>query len=164
MSKLLDAIAKGWTLADGVDGANANAIHHFEELVTQHPKEPLVHYELASIYDYSGKEAEAIPHYEHAIAMGLSEPHLQRAILQLGSSLRNVEQYDQAIDVLRDGCKRFPNHEPLQIFLALVLHSAGHAEGAVITLLELALTNINSPEMELYHGAMRRYTDALKEA
>ena len=51
-------------------------------------------YELGSEHEAAGREAEAIPHYERAREVGLDDELTPQALLQLGSSLRNVARVD----------------------------------------------------------------------
>ena len=83
------------------------------------------HLEQAFAYDREGFEAEAIPHYEQAIAAGLDDEHLAKAMLGLGSSLRNVDRVEESVRVLQDAVARFPDHHALPVFLAFSLWSAG---------------------------------------
>jgi tetratricopeptide (TPR) repeat protein len=79
----------------------------------------------AFAYDRDGCEAEAIPHYERAIAAGLPDELLAKAMLGLGSSLRNVDRTDESIRVLEEAVARFPDDRALAVFLAFSLWSAG---------------------------------------
>lgn len=69
-------------------------------LVAERPDEARAEYELASAHDFAGEEAEAIGHYERAIARGLDDARRPQAVIQLASSLRNVDRADEAIAVL----------------------------------------------------------------
>jgi tetratricopeptide (TPR) repeat protein len=53
-------------------------------------------YERGGRHDSAGREDEAIPLYEQALAAGLSGELRARCLLQLGSSLRNVGRVDEA--------------------------------------------------------------------
>ena len=79
----------------------------------------------AFAYDRDGYEAEAIPHYERAIAAGLPDELLAKAMLGLGSSLRNVDRTDESIRVLEEAVARFSDDQALPVFLAFSLWSAG---------------------------------------
>jgi tetratricopeptide (TPR) repeat protein len=92
--------------------------------------------EQASEYDRQGLEAEAIPHYEQAIAAGLPDEQLAEAMLGLGSSLRNVSRNDEAVRMLEDAVRRFPDHQALPIFLAFSLWTAGRCGEALALLAE----------------------------
>jgi tetratricopeptide (TPR) repeat protein len=45
------------------------------------------HYELAVFHDNNSREAEAIPHYEQALQLGLDQPTRVQALAWLASSL-----------------------------------------------------------------------------
>lgn len=111
--------------------------------------------EQAFGYDREGHEAEAIPHYERAIAAGLSGEQLEKALLGLGSSLRNVNRLEESVAVLEDACRRFPDHQALPVFLALSLWSAGR-QGEALALLARRLG-----EGSGYERAIREYADAI---
>jgi tetratricopeptide (TPR) repeat protein len=92
--------------------------------------------ERAFAYDRDGYESEAIPHYERAIAAGLPDALLAKAMLGLGSSLRNVDRNDESVRVLEDAVRRFPEHEALPVFLAFSLWTAGRRAEAFSLLAE----------------------------
>ena len=111
--------------------------------------------EQAFAYDREGFEAEAIPHYEQAIAAGLSGEDLEKALLGLGSSLRNVDRVEESVSVLEDACRRFPDHQALPVFLAFSLWSAGRGGEA------LALLARRLGEGSGYERAIREYADEI---
>ena len=92
--------------------------------------------EQAFAYDREGHEAEAIPHYERAIAAGLPDELLAKAMLGLGSSLRNVGRAGEAVRVLEDAVRRFPDHQGLPVFLAFSEWTAGRRAEAFALLAE----------------------------
>jgi tetratricopeptide (TPR) repeat protein len=93
-------------------------------------------YERGGEHDSAGREEQAIPLYEEALAAGLCGELRARCLLQLGSSLRNVGRVDEAVTLLREARHEFPDFRPLRAFLALALHSAGHDRDALRELLE----------------------------
>jgi tetratricopeptide (TPR) repeat protein len=93
-------------------------------------------YERAGEHDSAGREDEAIPLYEQALAAGLPGELRARCLLQLGSSLRNVDRVEEAVALLADARREFPDFRPLRAFLALALHSAGRDRDALRELLE----------------------------
>ena len=92
--------------------------------------------EQAAAHDRAGREAEAIPHYERAIAAGLPDDLLPGAMLGLGSSLRNVDRVPESVAILEDACRRFPDDRALSVFLAFSLWSAGRRGEALALLAE----------------------------
>jgi uncharacterized protein (DUF952 family)/Tfp pilus assembly protein PilF len=142
------------------DETAQQAIAYLQQLTAHYPDNALVQFEMGGAYDFAGYEAEAIPHYEQAIALGLPEAVLPRVAVQLGSSLRNIGKYAEAVSVLRDASQKFPEHRSLRVFLALALHSAGNSQAALVELLDMV---INTPDvLEAYQRSLRYYTDELR--
>jgi tetratricopeptide (TPR) repeat protein len=105
-------------------------------------------YEIGGEHDSAGREEEAIPHYE-------------RALLQLGSSLRNVGRNDEAIELFDDAVARFPDHAALRLFRAFSLATAGRDREALVDVLDLARTRIDAPEIDRYRRSLDNYTREL---
>jgi tetratricopeptide (TPR) repeat protein len=93
----------------------------------------------ACAHDRAGREAESIPCYEEALALGLGEPQRPMALLGLGSSLRNVRRHREAVEVLAGAAADYPDHAGLRFFLALALRSAGRERDAFRTLGRIVL-------------------------
>jgi tetratricopeptide (TPR) repeat protein len=115
-------------------------------------------YERAAAHDRAGREAEAIPEYEEALRLGLPEEVERRARLGLGSSLRNLERYDDAVAVLEDACARFPDDDALRAFRALALASADRCRQALGDVLLLVAERV---ELGGYERALREYAEEL---
>ena len=118
-------------------------------------------YELGGARDSAGREEQAIPHYERALALGLREDLVPGALLQLGSSLRNVGRNDEALALFDDAVARFPDHAALRLFRAFALATAGRDREALVDVLELARTRIDAPEIDRYRRSLENYTRAL---
>jgi tetratricopeptide (TPR) repeat protein len=118
-------------------------------------------YERACDCDRRGLEAEAIPHYEEALRLGLAGEHVPSALLGLGSSLRNVGRAADAVALLTDACARFPDHAALALFRALALASAGRCEQALGETIRLAAARIDAEEVRRYRRALDEYADEL---
>ena len=118
-------------------------------------------YELGGEHDSAGREEQAIPHYERALALGLREDLVPGALLQLGSSLRNAGRNDEALALFDDAVARFPDHAALRLFRAFALATAGRDREALVDVLELARTRIEAPEIERYRRSLENYTRAL---
>jgi hypothetical protein len=109
-------------------------------------------------FDREGYEAEAIPHYERAISAGLEDEQLQKAMLGLGSSLRNVDRVDDSVRVLEDAVQRFPDHQALPVFLAFSLWSARRRAEA------LALLARRLGEGSGYERAIGEYAEDIERS
>ena len=128
---------------DAIIGArHGGQVDHVLDLLgkldTRFPNVAEIAYQLAWTCDVLGRERDALPHYERAIALGLPPNELAGALIGLGSTLRTLGQPARAVEVLRSGRAQFPDHREFEVFLALALHDLGqHAEA-----LQLALTTL----------------------
>lgn len=118
--------------------------------------DPVALYEWASVHDFVGKEADAIPLYRRALEGGLSGGRRSQALIQLGSSLRIVGDPEGAIEVLAPVAENSVTGNASQAFLALALHDAGRYDEA----LKVAL-NALAPTLPLYARVVRSYADQL---
>lgn len=118
-------------------------------------------YEIGGEHDSAGREAEAIPHYERALELGLCDDLVPGALLQLGSSLRNVGRNDEAIALFDDAVARYPEHAALRLFRAFALATAGRDREALVDVLDLARTRIDAPEIDRYRRSLENYTREL---
>ncbi len=126
-----------------------------QKLDTRFPNVPEIAYQLAWTSDILGREAEAVPHYERAIALGLAPNELAGALLGLGSTLRHTGALTRSAEVLRSGRTQFPDNREFDVFLALTLHALGqHDEATKLLLLTLADTS-EDPGITTYQRAIR---------
>lgn len=132
-----------------------------QKLDGRYPNVPEIAYQLAWTCDVLGREAEAVPHYERAIALGLAPNELAGALLGLGSTLRQTGQLVRSAEVLRSGHAQFPDNREFDVFLALTLHAIGqHAEATRLLLLALADTS-EDPGITAYQRAIRFHAQRL---
>lgn len=115
-------------------------------------------YRQACACDAQGLEAEAIPHYERALAAGLAPEDRRGALLGLGSSLRNVGRHPEAVQVLTAAVAEFPGYPALACFRALAEHTAGRPAAALATLLDVALAHV---DLDGYGRALAGYRQEL---
>jgi len=91
--------------------------------------------------DAAGREGEAVPHYERALAGLLPADERRDALLGLGSTFRALGRYDEALAKLEEGRCEFPGHRAYEPFLALTLYNLGrHAEAVELLVTALAET------------------------
>ena len=137
-------VERFWATADDADPERVLA--EVRALVARRPAgDAAAAFELASGFDFVGREAEAIPGYEAAIAAGLDEPRRSSAVIQLASSLRIVGEPVRALAVLDGDAVGGPVVASLapaaSAFRALVLHDLGrHDEALAVALTALAPT------------------------
>lgn len=118
--------------------------------------DPAALFERASVEDFLGEEAAAIPLYRAALDAGLSGGKRTEAQIQLASSLRNVGDASGAMAVLRHIDDADPLAPAAHAFLALALHDDDKPTPALRTALgELA------PHLPAYRRAVSAYASDL---
>jgi len=155
MDNFDDLVARGWADAD-VDDPQPT-VKHFRALLDERPESADAMFAYASALDFAGLEPDAAPEYERAFAAGLSGENLRQGLIQYGSTLRNLNRFDEAVSALRKADAQFPGNASVAAFLPLALTSAGRANEAVANLLTLALDRIDAAELQRYSRALKAY-------
>lgn len=151
----LEQVRHAWESAD--PSRPEPTVTTFADLFERHPDDPRAAFEYASAFDFAGREAEAAPLYERALAGGL-EPDIERqATIQYASTLRNLGRAGEAVEILRTASRRFPHDAAVTAFLALALSSNGNHPAAVRELLELVLDRVDDPSLRQYARPLRAY-------
>lgn len=107
-----------------------------------HPDDVEAWFRYGGGLDSIGEEAAAMVAYDRAFAQGierLDAADQPRIYVQAGSTLRNLERFDEARALLEEGRRRFPEVRVLAVFLALVEVSAGRDRRAIDLLFEVIL-------------------------
>lgn len=125
------------------------------DVLAEHPDDPHVLYEVGGAYDTAGEEETAAGYYERALEAGLDGDTLRRCLLQYGSTLRNLERFDESVAVLDRARALFPASESIRVWHALSLHAAGRSDAAVAELMEVAADGIRTPDLQRYEAAIR---------
>jgi tetratricopeptide (TPR) repeat protein len=133
------------------------------ELLSEHPDHPLVLFEVGGSYDVMGEESRAIPFYRRALDAGLSGDDRQECLVCLGSSLRVVGEFEEAVETLEEAVEEFPSRHSGRVFLALAYYSNDQPEEAVRTLLDVLLQTTTDEEILAYADALDYYKDNLDE-
>lgn len=155
-----EAIEQAWASADRNNPEpTVEAICRISEL---YPGNPRVLFEYACALGFAGHKAQAATVYEEAFAAGLGGDIGLRALLQYGSTLRNLGRFDESVAVLLEAAQRYPDDDAVTPFLALALVGAGRADIAVARLLTFVLDRVNSPTLQRYEGNLRYYADELQ--
>lgn len=153
-----ERIAAFWDRAD--DERPQRMLDDMRALVEERDADdPDALFEWASVHDFLGREREAVPLYRRALDLGLSGDRLPQAIIQLGSSLRNIGEPAAAVDLLQGAPTSAITGDARQAFLALALHDCGdHAAALHVALEALA------PTLPMYGRAVSRYAAELTES
>lgn len=120
----------------------------------------IANFERACAFDSTGHPDLAVPLYEQALDKGLTGERRRRAVIQLASSIRNLDRPDDSIELLskeRDVCSDHLD-DAVQAFLALALADVGREREALsIALIALA------PHLPRYQRSLANYARALVE-
>ena len=141
---------------------DAQRISLMEALAQTAPHPALGSFDLGGAHDSGGQEAEADVHYAAATRAGLDAVDPARAaqmVVQHASTLRNLGRLDEAITMLRDAPEHPATGAAPRVFLALALHSAGHADEALRVAIEAV-----EPTLPRYHRSVKAYAAALTES
>ena len=146
--ELKAAIARGY---EQRDRANMGpTVAYFEELLAQHPGNPVLTYEVAGAYDTAGREQEARQRYEEALRLGLSGEVRRQCLCQYGSTLRWLGEYDTSLEVLDRARREFPDSDAVRVFRALTLNDAGRADASVGELLAIITRHADVTDLGRY--------------
>lgn len=133
------------------------------QLAAEFPKNPVVQYRTACVYDFLGQEHDAIPYYLAAIENDLPDPDLRPAYLGLGSTYRTLGQYAESKQILLEGLSHFPNANEMKMFLAMTLYNLGENHEAVSSLLKLILDTTSDEAIINYEHVIRFYADDMNK-
>ncbi|WP_375389699.1 tetratricopeptide repeat protein [uncultured Amnibacterium sp.] len=140
----------------------APTIAAFAALSAAHPDEAVLVHEHAGAYDTAGEEALAAPLYEQALEMGLEGEARRRCLVQYGSTLRNLERFDDSLAVLDGAAAEFPDSVSVAVFRALTLQKAGRSDAAVGALVGV-LADALPGDLSEYPAAVRGNGEFLVE-
>ena len=122
--------------------------------------DPVAAFERACAFDSTGHSDKAVPLYRAALAGGISGIRRRRSVIQLASSLRNVGQAQEAVDLLTAE-RQQPSDElddAVSAILALALTSVGREREAV----SIAVAAL-APHLPRYQRSMANYARLLRE-
>ena len=150
-------IAQLWAMTD-----DAARIAAAERLVSEHPSDERLVFELAGAYDAAGDPARAIGLYRSALAAGLREPYRHRAQIQAASTLRNLGDHDGALRLLDDVDVTHPGNVAAAAFRALTLADAGRSGDAVADLVDALVDRAADEDAVAYRRSLKRYAAQLR--
>ncbi|HEY8993639.1 MAG TPA: tetratricopeptide repeat protein [Lacunisphaera sp.] len=151
---------------DAIVGARAHGqlkevLPRLQQLDARHPNVAEIAYQLAWTCDVLGREADALPYYEKAVALGLPDNELAGALLGLGSTLRHLGQFERSASVLRSAQLQFPDNREFDAFLALTLHADGKTGEALRLALNALCDTSEDQGIRAYQRAIRHAVSKL---
>ncbi|WP_391122764.1 tetratricopeptide repeat protein [Psychrobacillus sp. L3] len=133
------------------------------KLVKVSPADATIHYQCAWSYDLLGEESKAVPYYEKAIELGLSQNELERALLGLGSTYRTLGEYEKSKQVFLKGIELFPSNKAIQVFYSMTLYNLKQYQCAMDLLLKCLIETTKDDEILSYQKVILFYADKLND-
>jgi hypothetical protein len=157
-----ERVAAAWATLDDYDedhAADFRAV--IDALAAEQPADSSVAaFERACAWDSTGHSDKAVPLYREALKRGLSGYRGRRTRIQLSSSLRNIGQPDEGVELLTPELDASSDEldDALRATLALCLADLGRErEGLALVLGALA------PHLPRYQRSMANYARLLVE-
>ena len=139
--------------------APSGFLNEMTTLVSELPADSAIGlFELACANDSTGNESQAAPLYKKALDNGLTGLRRRRANIQLASTIRNLGEPLQSVEILRKelNCPSDELDDAVKAFLSLALIDAGREKEAAA----IALTTI-APHLVRYQKSLRNYANKI---
>jgi hypothetical protein len=152
-------VAAAWASID--DLSETDFVNLIAELAAElAPNDAIGLFERAGSFDSTGRSDLAVPLYREALRIGLTGVRRRRAVIQLASSLRNLDQAEESVAILTDEVDAASDDldDAVKAVLALSLADTGRErEGLSVALTALA------PHLSRYQRSMANYARLLIE-
>ena len=132
-----------------------DALREFEAELVLNPNDAVAEFQIGQILQVLGRQEEALPHLERAVHLDADFPE---AMIALGKERARLEQFDEAIDILRRALELHPQSEPAHYSLMLAYRNAGRLEDA--QRVQSALERLQSPEGGEFSEFLKRIGEA----
>jgi thioredoxin-like negative regulator of GroEL len=152
-----ERVAKAWEQLDELDEADFLAL--IDGLAGQAPSTGGAGaFEKAAAFDSTGHSDLAVPLYREALDLGLQGERRRRAVIQMASSLRNLGEPEESVELLSAEIEAGsdPLDDAVRGFLALALVDVGREREAV----SHALTAL-APHLPRYRRSLGNYAQSL---
>jgi tetratricopeptide (TPR) repeat protein len=151
-------LAELWATVDDYD--EQEFLTRIEALTAELPADsPVAAFERGGALDSTGHSDLAVPLYRRALDLGLDGGRRRQAVIQMASSLRNLGQSSESVELLRAECDAGSDEldDALSAFLALALADVGREREA----LSIALRAL-APHLPRYQRSVRNYAAELQ--
>ena len=130
-----------------------------DSLLSDDPHNPEYLAQYAFALDNQGQEEAAIGYYRKALEHNPKKDLYTQISLGLGSSLRAIGRYEEAVEVLEEGVSKDPRHAALQTFYALSLYNVGRYQESVRILAGLLVRTSSDRQVKAFKEALEIYAD-----
>jgi len=150
-------VSDAWAAIDQL--SETEFLAHIEQLVAELPPDHGTGiFERAAAFDSTGHSDLAVPLYRQALDQGLTGERRRRAVIQLASSLRNLGQLKESVELLTAELDAGSDHldDAVRGFLALALVDSGREREATSLALEAL-----APHLPRYQRSLANYARLL---
>ena len=155
MNDLNKIIEDAWKSLDDPE----EFLKKFQEVFEDYHRNAVYLFEYANALDFLEKENEAIPLYQRALEIGLSEKMKTQAEIQLGSSLSVIGENKSAVSILSRVLEETEDPAAL-LFLCIALFRSRELEKSLKTALKFILSGSQGLLPE-YKRALSQYIDEI---
>ncbi|MFL6138182.1 MAG: tetratricopeptide repeat protein [Frankiaceae bacterium] len=150
-------LSAAWGSID--ERSDAEQVALIESLAAELPADSAVAaFERASVQDSTGHSDLAVPLYQEALRRGLGGARHRQAVIQLASSLRNLDRPQESVELLAAelAARSDDLDDAVRAFLALALADAGREREAVSVVLAALV-----PYLPRYQRSVANYARLL---
>ncbi|MBC1494281.1 tetratricopeptide repeat protein [Listeria welshimeri] len=120
-----------------------------------------LNYFAAWAHDALGKEDAAIPFYEKALTLGLTEAYKKEAYIGLGSTYRITGSPEKATLLFQKALQEFPENNALHIFSIMTKYNLGQEKEALQEAILLLTNTTSDKDILSYKKAIQFYAQDL---
>lgn len=163
ISELIDA---GLQLK--TQGKHEATIEHFRQLHETYPNNARVKFELAAAWGAFGVPEQALPLYRELLALpkrkGLPAKDMPRLYARLTSTLYNLREFEEALEVVEEGLRLHPSYRPLRAFRIFSQYGAGRSTMALLDALDLMLDSLAPSRWDIFEDDVKGLVSGLRQS
>ena len=143
------------------------AIEHFRQLHETYPDNARVKFELAAAWSAFGVPEQALPLYRELLALpkrqGLPAKDMPRLYARLTSTLYDLREFEEALEVVEEGLRLHPSYRPLRAFRIFSQFGAGRTTMALLDTLDLMLDSLAPSRWDIFEDDVKGLVADLRQ-
>ncbi|MCY3833890.1 MAG: tetratricopeptide repeat protein [Chloroflexi bacterium] len=142
------------------------AIEHFKQLHATYPDHARIMFELAATWRLFGVPEQALPLYIELLALpkdaGLPPKDMPRLYTQLGATLLEMGDEQEALAIIDEGLALHPSYRSLRAWRLFALSEGGAAQLALLEALELMLESLAPSRWDIFEDDIKALVKAMR--
>ena len=143
------------------------AIEHFKQLHATYPEHARIKFELAATWRAFGVPEQALPLYQELLALpksaGLPPKDMPRLYTQLGATLLETGDEQEALAIIDEGLALHPSYRSLRAWRLFALSDGGESQLALLEALELMLESLAPSRWDVFEDDIKAMVKAMRE-